>query len=179
MGAWSCTILGSDDALDCLDNIKDLLLNSLPVKIQNEIDKNEDRDTLFYPLTEVQSITCFSEIKKMLDSDNIRGYLMNYEAYDQEVYYQVLASVIMAFGSEISKESKEIFISAGLRDEWASESSERQVYINMYIDAVKNYEANVPLYERTEALFQKMFEAKNKNDESPEHCLKWQPLESL
>lgn len=179
MGAWSCTILGSDDALDCLDEIKDMLLNALPIKIQQKIDENEGRDALFYPLTNVQSITCFSEIKKVLDSDNVRKDLMSYKAYDQNVYYQVLASVLMAFGSEISQESKEIFISAGLHDEWACESIERQLYIDAYMETLNKYETNMPLYERTEGLFRKIFESRNKDDNTPKPSLEWKPLESL
>lgn len=150
MGWWACTIAGGDQPLDTIADIEEHLQGYMPKEFLASF---EDEDAL-------RVLTCLEE---EVGSDIYVAYqnalkiadMDKFFSSDDEVDLQVLAQVYLGLGAEITDAERQIFIDAGMRDEWAGNSEERRSYILAYINAVKNY-TGTPLFEVSEGLFEHM-----------------------
>lgn len=157
MGAWSCTILGSDDTLDMLDDIKGYLFEEIE---KDYFISDSDRDNfLFYPLETMKEDEEPNELDakiKEFFGNLILDKNSDVYKYNKEQWFLVVSSIAMAYGLEIPNELKKLAINEAKNDSWAKTDNERKSYMKAFIDAINRYETGKPLFEPTEGLFDKL-----------------------
>lgn len=156
MGVWSCTILGSDDALVTLDTIE----NSLIEEVKKHLVINEDdlEEFSFYPLTSIKQDNLNElelKVKELFGKWISEKNPNIYSSFDKG-WFSVVSSLIMAYGLDLPERIKDLAIIEAKNDDWAEESDERKAYMEAFIDALNRYETGKPLFEPTEGLFAKI-----------------------
>ena len=157
MSTWSCKILGSDYTLDSLEDIKDILLKEL----EKEGFLNENFS--FHPLSELANITTPFECKaKELFSKLVNDNCSSLYTKQDDIWYMIIASILMAYGIKIPKHLKELAIHEAKEDDWAAENKERKLNMDAFIDAVNRHEEGKALIEPEEGLLQQMLNTNQK-----------------
>lgn len=152
MGAWSCTILGSDDTLDILDNIKAYLFEEIE---KDYFISDSDRDNfLFYPLEtmEEEPNELNSKVKEFFGKWILDANSEVYK-FNDEQWFLVVSSIAMAYGLEIPNKLKKLALNEAKNDSWGKTDEERKSYMKAFIEALNRYETGKPLFEPTEGLF--------------------------
>lgn len=144
MGWWSETILGGDTPLDILSDFEAIL------RVQK-----------LYPLGDL-SDEKKAQVRQVIDAEI--DCLVNYvrgEEDSPEIAAQVLAVLVMTVGGKMSDEQRELFLQAGLMDDWSYESRQREEQINIYLDTVKAYVPGTPSILPNGTLMEAMVKANN------------------
>ena len=137
MGWWSTDILGGDAPLDYEDAIYDIC----------GIDKFPEEGGKARISAAVLEEN-LAEIIVMIDED----------AYDNEIGYQVLGVMMMASGAEITPDLRFEIIRSCNEDDWAKEDEERQRSILGLLGALDAYDNKTPIIVKSKGLFEVMSE---------------------
>jgi hypothetical protein len=173
MGWWSCTILGGDSPLDLLSEIEGIINYSY------KENNNDDDFFSLYPLSQMakndelresikNALIRIDENSAYYFDDKVKDWKLRND--DKSIFYQIICSIYMASGTPIEDDLLKNGIDAGKNDSWASESDERASYIDAYLDALKGYNHENPIYENTEGLFSKLAELRGAKVDTQ---LKW------
>jgi hypothetical protein len=137
--------------LDILDEIETTIKSLYDKKHKDN--KYDDDFFSLYPLSDMATnIELRNVIKDVLIGIDNKLNDFN-DADDGHFFYQIICSIYMASGTPICDELLKLGIKAGNDDEWASRDEDRASYMSSYIDALKSYNPENPIYEQTEGLF--------------------------
>jgi hypothetical protein len=124
MGAWGYEIMASDDALDELDAMKDIVGRNF-----------DDDDDAYYDYEELTADELNKSMSKLLES----------KFYDENTFYQVLAYQIVTSGADMPQEVRDN-IDEVTNEEcrgWC-EPLKREMFLKELKDAVHSYENGKP-----------------------------------
>lgn len=145
MGWWSHTVLGGDPPLDIIAVMEEKL-------------KHYDVEVDLYPTTELRFEDEFHSLKQLLLTTDWKEIFGERGYFTDEITYTVFASVYMAIGIPVPDDLTAKAIQEAQNDEWAESNETRKLYMDAFIDALRNYDASQPMFERTEGLFHKLFD---------------------
>lgn len=169
MGWWSKTVLGGDTPLDILCEVEGVLDTQDLYPLEHLIEADIKRDNL---KNKIESMGLDEIITKCQ-----KGWSCLSSGDDEIILYQVVASVILATGANLSDAEKEKLAEYSKRDYWASEDEERKFMIDSLVNAINTYE-NKPLFEVTEGLFEQIFKhqsgVEHKREPAP-----WKTVEEI